>query len=64
MYEIAARKLPYTKFRQGKGKGKAKQLMIEISKGLRKPDLSGETSLRKFGVTGSFRKRMFSRGSH
>ena len=61
LFEIAAARLPYAKdrkaYKDSGGKGVDMKMMREISKGLRKPELSGEAGLRRFRVSGTFKKR-------
>ena len=63
LFEIAAARLPYAKERQAYtkrgGKGINMKMMRDISKGLLKPELSGEAGLRRFRVGGAFKKRKY-----
>ena len=62
MYEIAVRELPHSsaidEFKMKHGKRGAQELMREIARGDRRPDLSRKrTECRRYGVGGAFKKR-------
>ena len=61
LFEIAAARLPYAKERQAYkesgGKGINMNMMREISKGLKVPELSVEPNCRRFRVSRAFKKR-------
>ena len=64
MYEIAMRELPHSsaieEFKTKHGKRGAQELMREIARGDRRPDLSSKRiECRRYGVGGAFKKREF-----
>ena len=61
LYEIAVRHVPYEALVQGKKKrGFVMELAKKVGRGKLRPKLEGDPACKKYGIGGSFRRRVFS----